>query len=477
MQLLNDRKMIDFFIKGKAMRGGISTVSRLKYSVANNRYMKNYDPTKPEKYLMYFDVTNLYGFSMSQKLPYDDFEWVGETEMKIIENDLGYLYKNENVGYILEVDLIYPMELKNKHVELPLAPEHFNGKLSPNLYSKYNYKVYYLNLKFYLENGLILKKIHNVIKFRQKEWLKEYIDTNTYLRKITTNESDKNFYKLMNNAVYGKTMENVFNHKNFKLLTSDNKKIFKKNQRNIKNFHIINDDLVLLELNKEKVVFNKPIYIGFTILELSKLHMYKLHYKMMKEKYGNNSTLMYMDTDSLVYEIVTNDVYEDFANDKDFSSMFDMSVYPKCFKCYNGDNKGKLGTLKDEFAQNKVIGSDEMSLITHFTCLRSKCYSLKTEKVDVKNLNTLTESSQNKCKGIPKNELKKMTYNDFVNININGGVMMIKNTSFRSKNHKIYTITSEKDGLSNYDDKRIIDYEVSPMYTVPLGYNKKSDID
>lgn len=475
--------MIDFFIKGKAMRGGISTVCRLKCSSANNKYMKNYNKDKESKYLMYFDVTNLYGHSMCQYLPYGGFEWVNDGEILKYMGNIDLMFKNEEIGYILEVDLVYPTELKNKHIELPLAVEHFNGKLTPNLYSKYNYKVHYMNLRFYLENGMILLKIHSMLRFKQKKWLKEYIDTNTEMRKVTKSESDKNFYKLMNNAVYGKTMENVFNHKNFKLVSSSDKKGFKKNRNNVKNLHIINEDLVLMEYNKEIVTFNKPIYIGFTILELSKLHMYNIHYNVIKKKYNSNATLMYMDTDSLIYEICTEDIYDDMTNDKEFSDIFDMSVYPKNFKCYKPENKGKLGTLKDEFANYKAKAG-ELSLVTDFTCLRSKCYSLKTETINVQENITDSQSlkakvsEQNKCKGIPKNELKKISYDDFLNININGGVLTINNTSFRSKNHKIYTITSQKDGLSNLDDKRLIDYsKCDSIYTVPWGYDKRSDLE
>ena len=467
--------MIDFFVKGRTMRGGISTVSRLKHSVANHKYMDSFDSKRESKYIMYFDVTNLYGHSMSQMLPYSNFEWLSDNEILNIKEDIGLMFLNDYIGYILEVDLIYPINLRDVHIELPLAPEHYNGKLSPNLFSKYNYKVHYRNLRFYIENGMILSKIHNILRFRQKPWLREYIDTNTQLRKKTTSESDKNFYKLMNNSVYGKTMENVFNHKNFKLVTGKDTKVLKKSQRNLKNIHIINEDLVLLELNKEKVTFNKPIYIGFTILELSKLHMYDLHYNIIKKKYSNNATLMYMDTDSLVYEIKTDDVYEDFRRDSDLSQCFDMSVYPKGFKCYQDGNKGKLGTLKDEFAQFKA-DSSELAFITDFTCLRAKCYSLKTAKVNIESLkNGFQKFEQNKCKGVPKNELKKISYDDFLNINLNGGVITIKNTTFRSKNHKMYTITLEKDGLSNFDDKRITDLEY-PIYTFPLGYNKQNDL-
>ena len=478
LQLFNDKNMIDFFIKDRTMRGGISTVSRLKHSIANNPYLPNYNTRLPTNYIMYFDVTNLYGHSMTQYLPYGNFEWLNNEMFDKILNDINLLFNDEYIGYILEVDLLYPMELKDKHIELPLAPEHYKNKLSPNLYSKYKYKTHYKNLKFYIDNGLKLIKIHSILKFSQKPWLKDYIETNTLLRKKTTDESNKNFYKLMNNAVYGKTMENVFNHKNFKLVTSKDKKSIKKHQRKIKNIHIINPDLVLLELSKEIVKFCKPIYIGFVILELSKLHMYNLHYNIIKKKYPTSSTLMYMDTDSLVYNIETSDIYKDFALDQEFSNNFDLSTYPKNFYCYNPSNKGILGTLKDELSDYKC-NEGELTLITKFTCLRSKCYSMKVHKYNtlLNNPSDLTQNQISKCKGIPKTELKNIQFDTFSNINLNGGILGFTNTSFRSKNHKIYTITIEKDGLSRNDDKRQIDHNKSSIYTVPWGYDKKSDLE
>jgi hypothetical protein len=142
---------------------------------------------------MYFDVTNLYGYSMTDYLPHGNFRWLNNDEILNWSMDKECI---EN-GYILEVDLIYPIDLRDEHSELPLAPEHFNGKLTPNLYSKKNYRLRLENLKFYLSKGLKLDKIHKILEFSQSKWLKSYIDTNTNLRKQSTDESAKIFYKLV----------------------------------------------------------------------------------------------------------------------------------------------------------------------------------------------------------------------------------------------------------------------------------------
>lgn len=297
LELLTDREMIDFFIEKGTMRGGISTVCRKKESIANNKYMCNYDPNKESSYIMYYDVTNLYGFTMTEKLPVNNFQWLSLEEINYFQNNINELFKyiNSDTGYILEVDLIYPISLKNKHIELPLAPQHYDNKLTPNLFSKYNYRLRFENLKFYIDNGMILQRIIKGIKFYQTNWLQPYINLNTELRKNTTDESAKNFYKLMNNAVYGKTMENVFNRKKFHIITNNDIKKAERLLRNprYKKEHMVSENLVIVEMEKDVIEFDKPIYIGFSILELSKLHMYNLHYNVIK-KHFDNSILMYM---------------------------------------------------------------------------------------------------------------------------------------------------------------------------------------
>jgi hypothetical protein len=181
------------------LRGGISTVSKLKYCIANNERFDDYDPNNKKNYIMYYDVNNLYGYSMIHNLPTDDFKWENFDNINSY-SDLENL-KSKKRGYILEVDLEYNIDLFDNHCELPLAPNHYKNKLSPNLYDKYNYRTSLNNLLFYLKHGLVLKKIHRILSFNQSNWLSSYIELNTKLRSETKNESERNFYKLMNNAV------------------------------------------------------------------------------------------------------------------------------------------------------------------------------------------------------------------------------------------------------------------------------------
>ena len=460
LELLTDREMIDFFIEKGSLRGGISTVSSKKYVKANNKYLDNYDENKPSTFIMYFDVTNLYGYTMCDKLPTGNFKWLN---LAIYDQfyDLQFLKTllNNNTGYILEVDLIYPVSLKNIHCDLPLAPNHLNNKLSPNLYSKYNYRLHINNLVFYLENGLLLGKIHKILSFDQSEWLKSYIMLNTELRKSSNDESAKNFYKLMNNAVYGKTMENVFMRKNYKFIgTNDFYKTLKLTKsEKFKNEFFITPNLTILELEKKEIIFDKPIYIGFSILELSKLHMYKLHYDLFKKNFQTFCTLLYMDTDSLIYEFVTDDIYSFIYNNK---NSFDLSAYPSTFQYYSPENKGILGTLKDEYS----ICNNNLNLITEFVCLKSKCYSLKL----------LNKEEIKKCKGISYVEVKKLLFDTYYNYLFNNMSLTVEQNQFRSHLHSIYSITSIKTALNNQDDKRInLDY----IKTVPHGYFKLNNFD
>ena len=203
----------------------MSTVYR--YAKANNKYMKNYNKSIKSSYLKYLDVNKLYGWAMSQKLPANNFKWI-EDLLKFNENFIKNYYENSDEGYIREVDVEYPKELFNLHKDLPFLPkrEKINKckKLICSIGSKEKYVVHIKALKQALNHGLKLKKVHRVIQFNQKAWLKSYIDMNTELRKEAKNDFEKDFYKLMNNSVFGKTMENVRNYRDIKLVTSEKRR-------------------------------------------------------------------------------------------------------------------------------------------------------------------------------------------------------------------------------------------------------------
>ncbi|XP_039288595.1 uncharacterized protein LOC120352398 isoform X1 [Nilaparvata lugens] len=296
LDLISDYQM--YLMVEKGIKGGISQCVT-RYSKANNKYLKNYDTTKEDNYLLYIDANNLYGWALSQKLPYKDLLFIDSNIRSLEEWEEIIKHYDENdddIGYIFEVDLEYPKELHDKHKDFPLAPEHYNKRLCTTLFDKKNYVIHVRNLKYYLEKGMISKSFNRVIEFKQSNFMKEYIDFNTNMRTKSKSDFEKDFYKLMNNAVFRKTMENVRNRIEVKLGDEESSYKFSK-KSNFKGFKIFDKDCVATHFYKQKVKFNKPIYIGFSDLDLSKLLMYQFYYDKIK-KYDPDLNLLYMDTDS-----------------------------------------------------------------------------------------------------------------------------------------------------------------------------------
>ena len=188
-------------------------------------------------------------------------------------------------------------------------------KLVCNLYSKKKYVAHINTLIQALNHGLKLKKIHRGIEFNQESSLKPYIDMNTELRKLAKNDFEKDLFKLMNNSVFGKTMENIRKHRDIKLVTTEKKRSKLVSEPNYHTINFISEDLSIIEMKKTKVKMNTPIYLGLSILEISKTLMYEFWYDYMKPKYNSSVKLCYMDTDSFIMNIKTNDFYKDITSD------------------------------------------------------------------------------------------------------------------------------------------------------------------
>ena len=447
LDLISDTDM--YLTMERGIRGGVSSIMK-RHSEANHKYLNDYDPNKPNKHILYLDANNLYGWAMSKPLPYKNFRWMKEEELGNWER----LSSEEGKGCILEVDLEYPKELHDPHNEYPLAPEKITigkvEKLVPNLNDKKNYVLHHENLKLYLKHGLKLTKIHKGITFEEKDFMKPYIDLNTDMRTKGTTDFEKDFYKLMNNSVFGKTMENVRNRVNVKLVTNKkalNKLVKKANYKRVNEFH---ENLVAVHMEKATVKLDKPIYLGMSILDLSKTLMYRFHYDYVKPKWGDKAKLLFTDTDSLCYEIETDDVYKDIS--ENVSEWFDTSNYDKNHPSGipTGKNKKVIGLFKDECGGVPI---------TEFVGLKPKSYSFETSDGKV----------EKKCKGVKKYVVKKHnTHKDYKEALFSGTPQYRTMNTIRSRGHEVGSEKINKTALSADDDKRIILED--GIHTLANGY-------
>ena len=257
---------------------------------------------------------------------------------------------------------------------------------------------------------------------------------NTEKRKKAKNTFEKEFFKLLNNSIFGKTMENVRGRQNLELVHTERrlKKVAAKPSFN--RVYIFNKDLVAAHCVKTKIELNKPIYVGFAILDLSKTLMYSFHYDYIKTRYGNNAQLCFTDTDSLLYDVKTADIYKDMAKDAD---KFDTSDYPTDHALHSVTNKKVLGKMKDETAGVPI---------KEFVGLRSKMYSIRHGRVEKKTAKGIRKATIRK-------DLRHAMYKDTL---FNEAVTQATMRAIRSVNHELYSVVCSKRALSPYDDKRYV---------------------
>ena len=449
------------FIKDKQLllllenniRGGIS-------SVMGPRFIESNENTK----LLYIDANNLYGWAMSQYLPTSEFEKLDfpeEYELEQIVEDLRFIPDNNEYGYFIECDLEYPAEIKEKTENFPLCP--YQTKADPNLFSeymnsvkqpnykpteklmcdltnKYNYMMHYRMFKFYTNLGMKVTKIHTIYRFKQSLWLEKYINHTTQKRTKAKTNFEKDLYKLMNNAFFGKTMENVRDRTNLEFIPHTNIDQIIKRQSKLSFKGITNhySEFSVYKFDKEKVIFDKPIYLKFSVLELSKLLMYEFYYHKLQPYYNNKIKLHYMDTDSFILSIKTGDLINDLEYFKD---DFDFSELDPSHELYNSINKKVIGKMKIE--TSPIIELD------NFIALRSKSYSFSYGSSVQKATQKLTQKS--KQKGIQHTPI----YSQFINSLFNSETTTATNYSIRSNAHKLTVQKQDKLALNPFDDKRM----------------------
>ena len=519
LELISDRGMYDFIQEGK--RGGISTIPN-RYAKANNPYMglvrgklpieimqavkkpfsvesvckyfpdfcaheikdlrqkiadgEIFNPEQNTKYLIYLDANNLYGWAMSQPLPTGGFAWVTDEGLS---TPIG-----EFTSRFVKVDLEYPEDLHDYFAEFVPAPDNIipEGskvkKLAPNLLPKKNYVCHIRNLQLYKTLGVKITRVHQALKFDESSWLKPYIDLNTKLRAAATNGADKDMYKLLNNAVFGKTCENLLGRTEYQLVGSRKQALKYISKPTFKDYTVYNETLAGIHLYPSKVVLNKPSYVGIAVSELSKTLMYDFFYNNIKEKYGDRARLQMTDTDSFLLEIQTGDWYDDIRDE--IKTLYDTSEYPENHPAgLPRVNKKVIGLWKDEYkgrTVNEYAGTCSKSYALTLSeypgiCEKSFCDGKCGSKTCIGN-------GGKKCKGAKKAVVKKgITLEDYKKCVFNQQSKGITQLCFTTHDHEMFTEKINKVALSPKDDKRVILSDGIRM--LPIGHwrTKHKDLE
>ena len=323
------------------------------------------------KKILYVDANKLYGWAMSEYLPYDEIKLDNNAELEDILNTPD----DSDIGYFIEVDLKYPDNIKEKTNNFPFAPVNqkinsddfsdYIKEIKPDTYAqtkklicdwsdKKNYLIHYRMSKFHVRHGMIIDKVHEIISFKQSKWLEKNVNFNTQKRNQAVNDFEKEFYKLLNNAIYGKTMETVRNRLKIKFVKkNDYREIIKQQSKlTFNGIHKSYENCDSYTFRENLVKMDKPIYLGFSVLELGKLSIYETYYDILQPVFGQkNIHLHYVDTETFVLSLKTKDIIKDLKNLED---MFDFSNLDKNHELYSNKKK-VIGKFKIETPKNVFI--------------------------------------------------------------------------------------------------------------------------
>jgi hypothetical protein len=436
IQVMWDFGMYEFF--RDAMRGGYCSVGELTYA---NVYQKD------DECIIGFDMNSLYPTAMLHPMPLSDFEWISGEEAEKILYDSSYNWLESSTGYWLEVDIECPGEIHHVVAAYPLFPEKVDGKLKATLLPKEHYKAHIANLRLGMELGYKITKVHRGIKFHQERFMTPYISKLAEERRKNKNiPSLSEFYKLMMNSLFGKTCENPENYRRFKIASGTNMCIRILNTlKNIKDYHLIDPekDVILLELMKCEVNYNKPLHIGASILDISKWYMQKFYYKVLKPFYGDRMKFLYTDTDSIVGWFKTKDIKQDLKD-------------PKLAPHFETPETEKVpGYMKVE-----------KSGIQMFYAFCPKHYLYISQKDGRFVCNEAFKGIPNYARSKPsQEELEEILKSNKPPIQDHKQYML---QSIRSKKHEVFVMQMERE-CSEDDDKR---YHVPNSYeTLPWGHH------
>ena len=434
LQLLDDATMYQFFESG--IRGGMTFVNKHRVTANDNTN------------ILYIDINNLYGWALSYKLPCSEFTWIVDDQVlsNLVHVRLPLMnVETCEVGYIFEVDLHTPEHLHDKLDQLPPAPitqrppNSTVTKLLLTHEDKHHYVVHFALLQFYISLGVIVTAVHRAVSFQQEHIFKCFIEGNTEKRAIASSEVARSFYKLKNNSLYGKTVENIRKRVDLRICNSEKKLVTCASKATFKRTIDITDDLILAELSKEMVCLDKPIYIGQAVLDLSKLRMYRLHYNELeryRQEFDCQLNIVACDTDSFFLECVGVNLDEQLLPAMMRDKLLDTSNYAKDHPLYSTQFASQIGKFKDEGG-----GS------THFidaVFLRPKLYSLKTREVG---------KDVVKAKGVNVKQAA-LHHEEYVDVLTCNSQRYAKQRRIGSHEHQLYTFASTKLALSCNDDKR-----------------------
>ena len=474
LDVMLDHEMYLFW--EKHMRGGTTFLNE-QYATANNKHIPGFSEDKASNYLLYLDANNLYGYAMSKILPTGNFKWVHDDNLPDLPNrPVGICSKT---GYTLEVDLHLPQKHHEKLKDFPplcerttlplkeLSPFDFKcNRPKPNKVNSEKLINHFKPVKNYVLNlytlqhlkklGYKVTRVHRAVSFDQSFWLRDYITYNTSKRQVAKEVGDDlmaAFFKLANNAVYGKTLENVRNYSDFKFAYNQSSAYNLFTDSAYDSSNIINENLVGVQLLKKVVHLNKPIYAGVTILDYSKTYMSDFYHNKLKKFDGDRVRLLYTDTDSVVLNIATDDVFADLQH-PDLNAEFD---FHKSKRNHNDVPFMTVGKMKLEYGPDQHL--EEWVGVTN------KVYAVQVAESD---------KYKTTSKGFLMNNSQEALeiYKDAVFTKTH---KTVPNRSIQSKHQRLFTLEQTKIGANpSFGDKR---YALQPDHvnrcysSVPFGYN------
>lgn len=461
------------------IRGGLSCIFQ-PFASANNPRCPNYDSSLPSSWIGYNDVNSLYPYAMSHALPVGDYESVELPENDAdrclyVQNLMGEYSSEDPLGYMIVADLDVPLEMHDTLDFAPIAKRStdpselselqrerqqiFGGnmnqeKLMPFLGKQEEVGHHIELLKFYTEHmGVQLLKVHRVWKWRQSKWMAPFMHEVSSKRAQTTDACLKDTLKITMNSIYGMLLQNKERYSNTAVYVEEESFIGAATRSEACNWDVFDMSCdgflgVVNSIKPHGVVLDTPRIVGFAVLELAKLTMYKAHYLYFKKRYGDDYKLLMMDTDSFIAHVTTPDFIQDMqqANALDSCPIrFDLSKRSATVSC---SNKGILGCFKHE------PGDDE---IAEFAGLQAKMYSLSFASGSV----------EQKGKGIPQKCLKAVQHEVFKKQLFDPELHHVNFNRIQSKKHSIQHLHQVKKGLGSFNDKV---FQVDALWNLPLGH-------